>query len=85
GTSVVSAIIVDIARLMVYGVTFFSKNFAVLQDQIGIGLVTAATITAFLGSFIGSRLIKKITMHTIQIIVGVLLLLVSLAMAVGLI
>ncbi|UJS16703.1 MAG: sulfite exporter TauE/SafE family protein [Candidatus Jettenia sp. CY-1] len=85
GTSVVSAVIVDIARLIVYGVTFFSKNFAVLQDQIGIGLVTAATITAFLGSFIGSRLIKKITMRTIQIIVGVLLLLVSLAMAVGLI
>lgn len=85
GTSVVSAVVVDISRLIVYGVTFFSKNFAVLQNQIGVGLIIAATLTAFLGSFIGSRLIKKITFRTIQIIVGVLLLLVSVMLGIGLI
>lgn len=85
GTSVVSAVVVDISRLIVYGVTFFSKNLAVFQNQVGIGLITAATLTAFLGSFIGSRLIKKITFRTIQIIVGILLILVSVALGVGLI
>lgn len=85
GTSVISAVIVDISRLIVYGVTFFSKNLAVIQDQIGIGLVIAAILTAFLGSFIGSRLIKKITMRTIQIIVGILLFFVSIMLGVGLI
>jgi uncharacterized protein len=85
GTNVVSAVVVDISRLTVYGVTFFAKNLAVLQNQIDIKLIIAATLTAFLGSFIGSRLIKKITFRTIQIIVGMLLLFVSVALGTGLI
>lgn len=85
GTNVVSAVVVDISRLTVYGVTFFAKDLAVLQNQIDIRLIIAATLTAFLGSFIGSRLIKKITFRTIQIIVGMLLLFVSVALGTGLI
>jgi uncharacterized membrane protein YfcA len=85
GTSVVSASVVDILRLSVYGTTFFSKHCAVFQNQIGIGMVIAATLTAFLGSFIGSRLVKKITMRTIQMIVGILLLFLSLVLAWGLV
>ena len=85
GTSVVSAVVVDVFRLIIYGVTFFSKNFAVLKNQVGIGLITAAILVAFLGSFIGSRLIKKITMRTIQVIVGILLLFLSFVLSVGLI
>lgn len=83
GTSVVSAVVVDVSRLTVYGVTFFSKNFEILKNQVGIGLITAAILVAFLGSFIGSRLVKKITMRTIQLIIGVLLLLISIALGVG--
>jgi len=83
GTSVVSVVVVDIARLAVYGVTFFSKNFEILKNQVGLGLITAAILVAFLGSFIGSRLVKKITMRTIQLIVGVLLLLISIALGIG--
>ena len=74
---------VDVSRLTVYGVTFFSKNFEILKNQVGIGLIIAAILVAFLGSFIGSRLVKKITMRTIQLIVGVLLLLISIALGVG--
>lgn len=85
GTSVVSACVVDLSRLAVYGATFFSKHFTLFQNQAGIGLVIAATLTAFFGSFIGSRLIKKITMRTIQIIVGLLLFFVSIMLGVGLI
>ncbi|MCR4319464.1 MAG: sulfite exporter TauE/SafE family protein [Candidatus Brocadiaceae bacterium] len=85
GTSVVSAVMVDVSRLTVYGVTFFPKNFAILKNQVGIGLVTTAILTAFFGSFIGSRLVKKITMRTIQIIVGILLFFVSIMLGVGLI
>ena len=83
GTSVVSAVAVDISRVIVYGVTFFSKHFVLFQNQIGMGLIIAAILVAFLGSFIGSRLVKKITMRTIQLIVGVLLLLISIALGVG--
>lgn len=83
GTAVVSAVVVDISRLIVYGLTFFSKNIIVIQNQVGIGLITAAVLVAFLGSFIGSRLVKKITLRTIQLTVGVLLLLISIALGVG--
>lgn len=85
GTSVVSAVVVDVSRLLVYGITFFSKNLAVMQNEVGIGLITAAILTAFFGSFIGSRLIKKITMRTIQVIVGIVLFFVSIALGIGLI
>jgi uncharacterized membrane protein YfcA len=85
GTSVVSAVVVDISRIIVYGVIVFSKNLAVIQNQLGIGLIAAAILTAFIGSFIGSRLIKKITMRTIQVIVGILLFFVSIMLGVGLI
>ena len=61
----------------------FFENFEILKNQVGIGLITAAILVAFLGSFIGSRLVKKITMRTIQLIVGVLLLLISIALGVG--
>ena len=71
------------SRLVVYGTTSFSKNFTALNNQTGIWLVIAAILTAFLGSFIGSRLIKKIPMHTIKVIVGILLLLVAVVLGVG--
>ena len=83
GTSVISAVVVDVARLSIYGITFFSKNFAILQNRLGFGLITAAILVAFLGSFVGSRLIKKITMRAIQRIVGVMLLLLAVALGVG--
>ena len=84
GTSIVSAVVVDVSRLIVYGVTFFSKHFAVFQNQIGMGLIIAAILVAFLGSFIGSRMVKKITMNTIKVIVGILLLLIAAALGAGL-
>ena len=84
GTSIVSAVVVDVSRLIVYGVTFFSKHFAVFQNQIGMGLIVAAILVAFLGSFIGSRMVKKITMNTIKVIVGILLLLIAAALGAGL-
>ena len=48
------------------------------------GLILAATLAAFVGSFVGTRLIRKITLHTIQIIVGVMLIAVGVGMASGL-
>ena len=85
GTVVVSAVIVDISRLTTYGVTYFSGHFEILKDSGIAGLVAVGTIAAFAGSFIGSRLVKKITMRSIQILVGLLLLLVSLLLGTGII
>jgi len=85
GTMVVSAVIVDISRLAVYGATFFSRDFEILKSQGGLQLVLAGCLAAFLGAFIGSRLLKKITMQAIQSIVGIMLFLLAIAMGVGLI
>jgi uncharacterized membrane protein YfcA len=84
GSMVVSAVVVDISRLIIYGSTFFARDFEILKDQGGIELVLAGTLAAFLGSFIGSRLLQKITMRAIQATVGVMLLLLSIALGTGL-
>ena len=85
GTVVVSAVFVDISRLIVYGITFFSRDFEVLKNHGGIELVVAGTLAAFLGAFIGSKMVKKITMQIIRIIVGVLLLLLAFVLGIGMI
>ena len=85
GTMVVSAVVVDLSRLIIYGITFFSRDFAILKNQGGIELVIAGSLAAFIGAFIGSRLLRKITMRTIQIIVGIMLFVLSLAIGTGII
>ena len=82
GTGTVSAVIVDAARLLVYGLGFYATRFVELEGMGG--LVLAATAAAFLGAFFGARLLKKITYGTIQWIVGLLLMAIGLGMASGL-
>jgi uncharacterized membrane protein YfcA len=84
GTGTVSAVIVDIARLLVYGVSFYTLKFTAIPKDT-YGLIAAAIIAAFAGSFIGARLVKKVTLRAIQIIVGIMLLLVGIGMISGLI
>lgn len=82
GTGTISGVVVDAARLVVYGLSFYAVQFSGVGD-IG-GLVLAATLAAFLGAFIGARLVKKITLRVLQLIVGVMLMIVGLGMATGL-
>ena len=84
GTGTVAAVIVDFARLLVYGAAFYGSRFEILSGQVG-GLVMAASAAAFLGAFIGVRLVTKVTLRGIQILVGVMLVAVGLLMASGLI
>lgn len=81
GTGTVASVIVDIARLVVYGLSFYLVSFAGVREIQG--LVIAASLAAFTGAFLGSRLLKKLTWRTLQLIVGVLLLLVGLGMVAG--
>jgi uncharacterized membrane protein YfcA len=85
GSMVVSAVIVDISRLIVYGSTFFARDFEILKSRGGFELVLAGSLAAFLGAFLGSRLLKKITMRVIQIIIGIMLLTLSIALGLGLV
>jgi hypothetical protein len=86
-TMVVSAVVVDIARLIVYRSTILNDSFLTIsQNGRSVwSLIIAGTIAAFLGSFLGARLIKKVTMRSIQILIGIMLLLLGAALGSGLI
>jgi len=85
GSMVVSAVVVDVSRLIVYGSTFFVRDFSILAERGGVGLVAAGSLAAFLGAFIGSRLLQKITMRAIQTIVGIMLLVLAFGLGFGLV
>ena len=84
GTVVLSAVIVDIFRVSVYGVTFLSHSGSLLSGQAG-HMIVVGIVAAFIGSFIGSRLVKKITLQTVHAIVGVMLVAFSIALGMGVI
>jgi uncharacterized membrane protein YfcA len=85
GTSVMTAIMVDVSRLLIYGLTFISHKTDLFAEPKIRGILICGILAAFAGSFIGTRLVKKITMRHIQIIVGVMLLMLALALGSGVI
>jgi uncharacterized membrane protein YfcA len=83
GTGATCAVLVDASRLLVYGSSFFTGHFALIAAEGGYALLAAAALAAFAGSFVGARLVKKVTLVTIQRTVGALLMLFSIAMGSG--
>ena len=81
GTSILCAVAIDVVRLSVYGLRIFSSEG--LRDARPSILV--GTLAAFLGSYLGARMIGKTTMEGIRKLVGVLLMLLGLSLASGLI
>ena len=79
-TGIVIACIVDLSRLGVY----FSR-FSASGLEENLTLVSAATVSAFAGAFIGSKLLKKVTHELVQIIVTIMLIGISIALGLGLI
>ncbi len=79
-TGVVIACLVDFTRLSVYG-THVSRA----GGTENLPLLATATISAFLGAFIGSRFMKKVTMRSIQLLVAVMLLGIAVGLGIGLI
>jgi uncharacterized protein len=67
-TGVVIAALVDAGRLTVYGAHFASTGLGE-----NVPLLAVTTLFAFGGAFLGNRLLKKVTLRTIQVIVGVML------------
>ena len=82
-TGVVSAVIVDVVRLSVYGVSYFATSFEALPGELA-GLVGSASLAAFLGAFVGARLLKKVTLRTVHLIVAVFMIGAGAGLATGL-
>jgi uncharacterized membrane protein YfcA len=81
GTGTVCAVLVDVARLLVYGLA--AANLAALNTTGSWTLVLAATASAFTGAYLGKRFIAKTTLPTVQRIVAAGLIILGVGMATG--
>jgi uncharacterized protein len=79
-TGVIIACLVDVTRLSVYSGQIFKAS-----GNINVSLLIAATLSAFLGAYIGNKTVKKITIKTLQYIVAVMLIIFGLLLAAGVI
>lgn len=85
GTNAVIGLLVDLARLSTYVVVFFVARTA---SPLGPGewpLVLTGIAAAFIGVLIGKRFLHRITLKTVQALIGVLLLGIALALGAGII
>lgn len=82
-TGAACAIVVDVARLVVYGPAFFTKDFVALNGASGRSLVWTAMAAAFVGTFVGTRTLRRVSLRTMQILAGVLLVGIAVALGVG--
>lgn len=79
-SGVVIACMIDVARLSVY-----SQDIIKAGTEMNYGLLAAATLSAFAGAFIGSKLMKKVTIVVLQYFVAVMLLLFSILLGAGIV
>ncbi len=77
-TGVVLAVMVDLSRIVVYGADISFHNKAINWP-----MVIAACAAAFAGAFIGTRILKKATLRTVQILVSALLVVVASGLIAG--
>ncbi|WP_434033906.1 TSUP family transporter [Cupriavidus sp. a3] len=81
-TGVVSAVIVDVVRLGVYGTAMLAGQFS--QAQTLALPIVVGTICAFIGALVGKRILQKVTLRTVQIIVAIAMLSIGTGLALGL-
>ena len=78
GTAVIVSTLVDFTRLGVYSTKFLDSG---LSEQWG--LIISATLSAISGAYIGNSLLKKVTLRFVQIFVAIMLIIISVALALG--
>jgi uncharacterized membrane protein YfcA len=78
GTTVVISSFVDITRLSVY-----STRILTIDLKENLPLLICATLSAMIGAFIGNKLLKKVTLHFLQITVAILLIALSIGLGLG--
>lgn len=79
-TGVVIACIIDVSRLSVYAETIINQ-----KEFLNYPLIIVATIAAFLGAYFGNKLIKKVTIESLQKFVASLLIIFSILFILGII
>lgn len=83
-TGVVCAVMVDAARLAVYGQTLTASQ-GILGDSATHAPVLVAMAAAFSGAWVGRRLLKKVTLRAVQLVVACCMIVIGAGLAAGLI
>ncbi|MFO7767648.1 MAG: TSUP family transporter [bacterium] len=84
-TGIACAILVDVTRLTVYGMTFLTGSYETVATRGNLTMLVVATLSAFLGAFIGRQLLHKTTLRSIRILVGALMLITGVLVSVGIV
>jgi uncharacterized protein len=71
---------IDVSRLSLY-----SKKILAAGNDFNYLLITCAALAAFSGAFIGNKLVKKVTIRSLQLFVAVLLFIFSILLGMGII
>jgi uncharacterized membrane protein YfcA len=79
-TGVVISVMVDIPRIVMYGVSLPGLHLA--DNRL---LLAAAVLAAFSGAWLGNRLLTKVTLRLVQLLVGLMLFGIAAALGSGLI
>ena len=79
-TGIAIACLIDMTRLSVY-----FKNIIAVKDSIDWSLVITATFSAFAGAVIGNKVLKKMTIETVQMFVAVALIIFAVFLGLGII
>jgi uncharacterized protein len=77
-TGVVLAVMVDIARMVIYGADISTQG-----DAVEWTLVIGASVSAFIGAYAGAKLLKKVTLRSVQLLVSALLVVVGIGLIAG--
>jgi uncharacterized protein len=84
GTGVVVSILVDMVRLVVYGWAIYWHEWTIALTKEMRGILLAASLAAFAGSYLGTRLLPVITFKALQLFVAAMLFLLGSAILIGL-
>lgn len=79
-TGVIIACMIDVSRMSVY-----FTNISKVKDSLNLNLILIATLAAFIGVYFGNRLVKKITINTIQKIVAFMIIVFAMALGLGIV
>lgn len=84
-SSVAIAFLIDIARLSIYGANIFKNNESIANNSDLLNLIIVGALSAFIGAVIGKKVLKKITLKSIQTTIGIMLIIIALLLGFGII
>jgi uncharacterized membrane protein YfcA len=79
-TGVIIACMIDVSRMSVY-----FTNISKVKDSLNFNLIFVATLAAFIGVYFGNKLVKKITINTIQKIVAFMIIVFAIGLGLGIV